>query len=51
MKNTFLGVFLCLYSVLLDYGVDLCNITGKIGEHIVNDFMEGMEKMGYIFAV
>ena len=38
----------CLSSVLTDYGVDVSRVTGKIGEHIVEDFMELMCKCGYI---
>jgi hypothetical protein len=38
----------CLSSVLTDYGVDISRVTGKIGEHIVEDFMELMVKCGYI---
>ena len=38
----------CLSSVLTDYGVDISRVTGKIGEHIVEDFMELMCKCGYI---
>ena len=38
----------CLSSVLTDYGVDVSRVTGKIGEHIVEDFMELMVKCGYI---
>lgn len=39
----------CLSSVLTDYGVDVSRVTGKIGEHIVEDFMELMVKCGYIW--
>ena len=38
----------CLSSVLVDYGVDVSRVTGKIGEHIVEDFLELMCKCGYI---
>lgn len=38
----------CLSSALTDYGVDVSCVTGKIGEHIVEDFMELMVKCGYI---
>lgn len=41
----------CLSSVLTDYGVDVSRVTGKIGEHIVEDFMELMVKCGYIGKV
>ena len=38
----------CLSSVLTDYGVDISRVTGKIGEHIVEDFLELMCECGYI---
>lgn len=38
----------CLYLTLLDYGIDASHIPGKVGEHIVEDFMEMMEKAGYV---
>ena len=38
----------CLVGTLLDYGVDVSHFTGRVGEHIVEDFMEAMEKAGYI---
>lgn len=38
----------CLYCTLLDYGIDLSHIKGRVGEHIVEDFMEAMEKAGYV---
>lgn len=38
----------CLYCVLNDYNIDTNHITGKMGEHIVNDFMEVMETAGYL---
>ena len=41
----------CLRNVLVDYGVDVSRVTGKIGEHIVEDFMELMVKCGYIGKV
>lgn len=41
----------CLSSVLTDYGVGISRVTGKIGEHIVEDFMELMCKCGYIGRV
>ena len=41
----------CLSSVLTDYGVDVSRVTGKIGEHIVEDFLELMVKCGYIGKV
>ena len=38
----------CLKATLQDYNVDTTNVTPKMGEHIVNDFMELMVKQGYI---
>ncbi len=38
----------CLYGVMLDYGIDVSSIRGRVGEHIVEDFMEAMEKAGYV---
>lgn len=38
----------CLSVVLRDYGIDISRISGKVGSHIVEDFMELMEKSGYI---
>lgn len=38
----------CLSVVLEDYGIDISRISGKVGSHIVEDFMELMEKSGYI---
>lgn len=38
----------CLYATLIDYGIDVSGITGKIGEHMVNDFMKCMERCGYV---
>lgn len=38
----------CLYAVLCDYGIDVNRISGKVGEHIVDDFMELMQKNGYV---
>lgn len=38
----------CLSSVLTDYGVDISRVTGKIGKHIVEDFLELMCECGYI---
>lgn len=37
-----------LMTVLEDYGIDTSDITLKIGEHLVEDFMEGMECHGYV---
>lgn len=38
----------CLSVVLEDYGINISRISGKVGSHIVEDFMELMEKAGYI---
>ena len=38
----------CFYVVLKEYKVDCDWISGKVGTHIVEDFMENMEKCGYI---
>lgn len=38
----------CLSVVLKDYGIDTSRISGKVGSHIVEDFLELMEKAGYI---
>ncbi len=38
----------CLYHVLIDYGVNVSYISGRVGEHIVDDFMDAMVKCGYV---
>ena len=43
----------CLYAVLLDYVgpdhlLDIRKIQGRVGEHIVEDFMDAMERQGYL---
>lgn len=38
----------CLYAIFLAYNIDLSSVSGTIGEHIVEDFMELMVKCGYI---
>lgn len=38
----------CLVSVLFDYGIDVSHFKGRVGEHIVEDFMEAMERAGYV---
>lgn len=38
----------CLYVVLKDYGVDISGVTPRMGEHMVNDFMELMVTNGYL---
>lgn len=38
----------CLSAVLTDYNVDTSHITGRMGEHMVEDFMELMVKAGHV---
>lgn len=43
----------CLYAVLLDYVgpdhlLDIRKIKGRVGEHIVEDFMDALVKTGYL---
>ena len=43
----------CLYAVLLDYVgpdhlLDIRKIQGRVGEHIVEDFMDALVKTGYL---
>lgn len=38
----------CLMAVLHDYGVDVSHITGRIGEHMVQDFMQMMVEQGIV---
>lgn len=38
----------CLYAVLQDYDIDISHITPKMGEHMIEDLMELLEKSGYI---
>lgn len=38
----------CLSCVLEDYHIDFSHIAPKVGQHIVEDFMELMEKAGYL---
>lgn len=38
----------CLYATLREYGIDLSHITGRVGEHIVEDFMETMVRAGHV---
>lgn len=38
----------CLYGILDDYGIDVSHIPGRVGKHIVEDFMELMTKAGYV---
>ena len=37
----------CLHSVLEDYGIDISNITPKIGQHMVDDFFNLLYINGY----
>ena len=41
----------CLHSVLIDYGINVGYISGRVGEHIVDDFMDAMVKCGYVGKV
>lgn len=38
----------CLLITLRDYGVDVSHISGKVGGHIVEDFMDLMIKARYV---
>ena len=38
----------CLSAVLYDYGIETDHIKGKVGEHIVDDFMDAMTVAGYV---
>lgn len=39
----------CLVVVLKDYNLDVpLDMTSQMGEHLVEDFMELMEKQGYV---
>lgn len=43
----------CLYAVLLDYVgpdhlLDIRKIQGRVGEHIVEDFMDAMVRSGHM---
>jgi hypothetical protein len=37
-----------LYTVLTEYGIDVSHISGRVGQHIVEDFIAGMIEQGYI---
>ena len=41
----------CLYVTLIDYGIDVNHISGRVGNHIVEDFTDIMEKAGYLSKV
>lgn len=43
-----LSEWACLFLTLKDYGIDTDHISGKVGQHIVDDFMELMAKFGYV---
>ena len=36
-----------MYAVLRDYGFDPERLTKRMGEHLVDDFMDGMVRHGY----
>ncbi len=38
----------CLASVLNEYGINVSHITGRVGAHIVEDFMDAMCNAGYV---
>ena len=38
----------CLSCVLSDYNIDFSHITPKMGSHMVQDFLELLERCGYI---
>lgn len=38
----------CLSSTLEEYGIDVSHITGRVGAHIVEDFMDAMCNAGYL---
>lgn len=43
----------CLYAVLLSYGIQISlsdgkEISGKVGEHIMQDLFEALCKTGYL---
>lgn len=46
-----LSMWGCLCAVLLDYNIDTSHITSKMGEHMIEDLMELLEKQGYIGKV
>ena len=37
-----------MYDVLQDYGFEPQKLTGRMGEHLVEDFMDGMVRNGYV---
>ena len=38
----------CMEVTLREYGIDTSHIPGKVGMHMVNDFMERMVRAGYV---
>lgn len=40
-----------MYVVLMNYGFDPKRLTRHMGEHLVDDFMEGMVRGGYVRKV
>ncbi len=38
----------CMSIVLEDYGIPCDHITGTIGNHLVEDFMDMMVKQGHV---
>lgn len=38
----------CLSSTLEEYGIDVSHITGRVGSHIVEDFMDALCTAGYL---
>lgn len=38
----------CLCSTLEEYGIDVSHITGRVGAHIVEDFMDALYTAGYL---
>lgn len=38
----------CLSCTLEEYGIDVSHITGRVGAHIVEDFMDAMCNAGYV---
>lgn len=41
----------CLYATFLAYNIDLSSVSGTMGGHIIEDFMELMTKCGYVEKV
>ena len=38
----------CMSCILSDYNVDYSHLTPAMGKHMVEDFMELMERTGYV---